>query len=194
MRTSSHLLAAVRKREAMLLESVYSRSFCWKRVSYLEGGRGGSEGIIWVHVAPGTLSTYRGGHLGLTSPQTCHLCHLMYAVPLWNTLPAPFDLFKPIKSPTSFKLLFHPKTCPSLQGFRVTIKASPPTQLLRPETQESSGDTSNPSANPLISTSKIAHASACLSPAVCPSRTHLDHHISFQTGLPAGALHPLSTQ
>lgn len=38
MRTSSHLLAAVRKREAMLLESVYSRSFCWNRVSYLEGG------------------------------------------------------------------------------------------------------------------------------------------------------------
>lgn len=37
MRTSSHLLAAVRKREAMLLESVYSRSFCWKRASYLEG-------------------------------------------------------------------------------------------------------------------------------------------------------------
>lgn len=36
MRTSSHLLAAVRKREAMLLESVYSRSFCWNRASYLE--------------------------------------------------------------------------------------------------------------------------------------------------------------
>lgn len=35
MRTSSHLLAAVRKREAMLLESVYSRSFCWNRASYL---------------------------------------------------------------------------------------------------------------------------------------------------------------
>ena len=41
MRTSSHLLAAVRKREAMLLESVYSRSFCWNRASYLEGGSGG---------------------------------------------------------------------------------------------------------------------------------------------------------
>lgn len=38
MRTSSHLLAAVRKREAMLLESVYSRSFCWNLASYLEGG------------------------------------------------------------------------------------------------------------------------------------------------------------
>ena len=41
MRTSSHLLAAVRKREAMLLESVYSRSFCWNRASYLVGGSGG---------------------------------------------------------------------------------------------------------------------------------------------------------
>ena len=44
MRTSSHLLAAVRKREAMLLESVYSRSFCWNLASYLQGGWGGSVG------------------------------------------------------------------------------------------------------------------------------------------------------
>lgn len=43
MRTSSHLLAAVRKREAMLLESVYSRSFCWNRASYLGDGQGVEE-------------------------------------------------------------------------------------------------------------------------------------------------------
>lgn len=55
MRTSSHLLAAVRKREAMLLESVYSRSFCWKRASYLEGGYGRAEGIIVVQAAPGNF-------------------------------------------------------------------------------------------------------------------------------------------
>lgn len=36
MRTSSHRLAAVRKREAMLLESVYSRSFCRNLASYLK--------------------------------------------------------------------------------------------------------------------------------------------------------------
>lgn len=36
MRTSSQRLAAVRKREAMLLESVYSRSFCRNLASYLK--------------------------------------------------------------------------------------------------------------------------------------------------------------
>lgn len=35
IRTSSQRLAAVRKREAMLLASVYSRSFCLNRDSYL---------------------------------------------------------------------------------------------------------------------------------------------------------------
>jgi len=39
MRTSSQRLAAVRKREAMLLESVYSRSFCRNLASYLEKKR-----------------------------------------------------------------------------------------------------------------------------------------------------------
>lgn len=38
MRTSSQRLAAVRKREAMLLESVYSRSFCRNLASYLKKG------------------------------------------------------------------------------------------------------------------------------------------------------------
>lgn len=38
MRTSSQRLAAVRKREAMLLESVYSRSFCRNLASYLRKG------------------------------------------------------------------------------------------------------------------------------------------------------------
>lgn len=36
IRTSSQRLAAVRKREAMLLESVYSRSFCRNLASYLK--------------------------------------------------------------------------------------------------------------------------------------------------------------
>lgn len=39
MRTSSQRLAAVRKREAMLLESVYSRSFCRNLASYLKKGK-----------------------------------------------------------------------------------------------------------------------------------------------------------
>lgn len=55
MQTSSHLLAAVRKREAMLLESVYSRSFCWNRASYLEGEQDVTVGGVQV----GTLVTYR---------------------------------------------------------------------------------------------------------------------------------------
>lgn len=48
----------------MLLESVYSRSFCWNRASYLVGGQGGFEGIMVAHVAP------RRGHLGLAGPLT----------------------------------------------------------------------------------------------------------------------------
>lgn len=56
MRTSSHLLAAVRKREAMLLESVYSRSFCWNRASYLKGKQDVMAGGVQV----GTLLTCRG--------------------------------------------------------------------------------------------------------------------------------------
>lgn len=39
----------------MLLESVYSKSFCWNLASYLEGGWGGSEG----HMALRPLFTYR---------------------------------------------------------------------------------------------------------------------------------------
>lgn len=38
MRTSSQRLAAVRNREAILLESVYSRSFCRNLASYLKKG------------------------------------------------------------------------------------------------------------------------------------------------------------
>lgn len=65
MRTSSHLLAAVRKREAMLLESVYSRSFCWNRASYLEGEQDVTLGGVQV----GTLVTYRG--LSAAPKQAC---------------------------------------------------------------------------------------------------------------------------
>lgn len=44
MRTSSQRLAAVRKREAMLLESVYSRSFCRNLASYLKKGNKKKKG------------------------------------------------------------------------------------------------------------------------------------------------------
>lgn len=44
--------------------------------------------------------------------------------------------------------------------------------MLRPETKESSGFTANPSTRPLISTSKIVLASACLSPGLLRQLPH----------------------
>lgn len=76
-----------------------------------------------VHVAPGTFLTCRGGCPGLSSPQTCHLCHLMDATPSWNSFPAPSCLFKPVKGATSFKRLFSPQDLFSSAGLPCYNKA-----------------------------------------------------------------------
>ena len=129
-----------------------------------------------VHAVPGTLLT--------CSPETCHLCHLMYATPLWNAFPAPFFLFIPVKSTTSFRLLFSLQDQFSSVGLPFYTIG-----LLHPP--RCSGQ--KPDSHPIPQSSSVflqycPCLSACLSPASCPPQTHLDHSISFLTGLPAISL------
>lgn len=114
MRTSSHLLAAVRNREAMLLESVYSRSFCWNLASYLEGGWGGSEG---PHGAR-TLPTYR------EAASACAMCDFMCAIPPWTALGSLLLNSNLSRLPPPSNSCFHPKTRSFLQGLPITVKGT----------------------------------------------------------------------